>query len=642
MLQQLHADKQVQYLCNMKRLRDRKSSHTLSVRRDGKQGSPDAEMRDSIFYLIPRQICPMLARMKTILTTLHSKFIHPSLALPCLAAYCNDGCGEIVISEFTVHEPRENILAALLEQRPDVIAFSVYIWNRCETLALVDAIHVAASHIRIILGGPEISYPEAEIWEQHPGIRAIIHAEGERPLRHLLQRWNAGASVPASPGLSLRCAEGIVSNPEALLLEELDQLPSPYALGLVDCERGFVYYETSRGCPYNCAFCMSALDTRVRSFSMPRIKKDLLLLMEEQVPKIKLVDRTFNYNSQRAREIFTFILEHNRCSHFHFEIGAHLLDAATIELLEQVPADMFQFEIGVQSTLEDTLAALKRSAPLQTLLSNVEQLLRRTHIHIHLDLIAGLPGDDFNRILHGIDQLMPLRPHHLQIETLKILPGAPLQRDADALGLRYDPHPPYTVLSSDKLDFFALERIRGISRLLDLTWNCERATNFILELGKQYGSVATALVKLEAYWKEQGLLRFPLGQREIFEHLAHAVTHLFPRASATVEFLHQTLMRDLALREVVTVGKIPGFYTLELNASEKRAVKERVTEKLDQIKGRGIKLQHFAARLPALQRMQGSREDNAAQDIHLFFYLSASNKRLQVEEHRIASRVLST
>ncbi|MFO7831315.1 MAG: cobalamin-dependent protein, partial [Desulfuromonadaceae bacterium] len=285
----------------------------------------------------------MLRRMKTILTTLHSKFIHPSLALPCLAAYCKDGCGEIAIREFTVHEPRENILAALLEEHPDVIAFSVYIWNRCEILALVDAIHVAAPSLRIILGGPEISYPEADIWEKHPGISAIIHAEGERPLRTLLQAWNGAEPVPASRGLSIRCADEIVSSPEALLLEDLDQLPSPYALGLIECERGFVYYETSRGCPYSCAFCMSALDTRVRSFSMPRIKEDLLLLMEQEVPKIKLVDRTFNYNPRRAREIFAFIPQHNPCSHLHFEIGAHLLDAPTLELLQQVPADMFQF-----------------------------------------------------------------------------------------------------------------------------------------------------------------------------------------------------------------------------------------------------------------------------------------------------------
>lgn len=587
-----------------------------------------------IFYLIPWQIYPMLPRMKTILTTLHSKFIHPSLALPYLAAYCGDRCGDILIREFTVHEPRENILAAILEERPDVIAFSVYIWNRYETLALVDTIHAASPAIRIVLGGPEISYPDPDIWEQHPGISAIIHAEGERPLRALLHAWKEDEAISEHQGLSLRYADEIVANQHACLLDDLDQIPSPYALKLIECERGFVYYETSRGCPYSCAFCMSALDTRVRSFSMPRIKEDLLLLMKQKVPKIKLVDRTFNYNPSRAREIFAFILERNRCSHFHFEIGAHLLDAPTLKLLEQVPEDMFQFEIGVQSTMEETLAALQRHAPMEKLLANVEHLLRRTHIHIHLDLIAGLPGDDFDRVMSGIDQLMYLRPHHLQIEALKLLPGAPLRRDATALGLRYDPHPPYTVLASDKLDFPALERIRGISRLLDLTWNCGRATNFILELGRQCGSISTGLAGLETYWRKHDLLRFPLGQREIFEHLAHGAASMFEAQSYTVDILHQTLIRDLALREAVTPGKIPSFYAQELSPDEKQRVKERVKEKLEDIKGKGIKLQHFGARLPALSQPNDDKDTTSAQ-IHVFFYLSTSGKRLQVEEHII-------
>ncbi len=582
-----------------------------------------------------RRIYLILRNMKTVLTTLHSKFIHPSLALPCLAAYCRDTCGELLIREFTVHEPRDNILAALLDEHAEVIAFSVYIWNRSETLALVDAIHIASPHTRIVLGGPEISYPESNIWEQHPGISAIIHGEGERPLRALLLAWQTGTTPIELGGLSLRTASGIITEPQALLLEHLDELPSPYTLGLMDCDKGFVYYESSRGCPYSCAFCMSALDTKVRSFSMQRIKQDLLLLMQQQVAKIKLVDRTFNYDPQRARTIFAFILEHNRSSHFHFEIGAHLLDAPTLQMLEQVPEGMFQFEIGVQSTMEDTLKAVQRHAPLEVLLANVEHLLRRTHIHIHLDLIAGLPGDDATQILHGIDTLMQLRPHHLQIEPLKLLPGAPLRRDAAALELHYDPTPPYTILRSDKLDFFALEHLRGISRLLDLTWNCGRATNFILEVGRQRQSVASALAELERYWKKHDLLRFPLGQREIFEHLAAAAHSMFSTQPQVLELLQQTLARDLALREAITPAKIPNFFTFQLQAKEQQRVKEQVKEKLEQVKGMGIKMQYFAARLPALAQQHISEDGNAEKVVYLFFYLTQSGARMQVEELRI-------
>jgi anaerobic magnesium-protoporphyrin IX monomethyl ester cyclase len=580
--------------------------------------------------------------MKTTLTTLHSKFIHPSLALPCLAAYCARDCGKLQIREFTVHEPRENILAALLREHPEVIAFSVYIWNRIETLTLVDAIHVARPDIRIILGGPEISFPDAGIWDRHPGIKAIIHGEGERPLNTLLSAWKAGIQPPPqSPGLSVRTPEGIDSNPAPMLLDDLDDLPSPYVRNLVACDKGFVYYESSRGCPYSCAFCMSALDTRVRSFSMQRIRDDLLLLMRHKVPKIKFVDRTFNYNPERAREIFTFILEHNHSSHFHFEIGAHLLDHATMKLLEQVPEDMFQFEIGVQSTFDDTLKNIQRHAPLEILLANVDHLLRRTHIHIHLDLIAGLPGDDFTRVVRGIDRLMQLRPHHLQIEALKLLPGAPLRRDAAALGLNYEPNPPYTVMNSDKLDFFALERIRGMSRLLDMTWNCGRAHRFILELARHYRSPGTALAEMETYWSQNDLLRFPLGQREIFEHLGNAVASMFSSRPEVVDLLHQTLLRDLALREPITPAKVPTFHSAELKQSEQQAVKRLVKEKLERIRGKGVKLQHFAAYLPALREgkktpePESKTDDIRSGDIHVFFYLSASGRPLRVEEHII-------
>ena len=573
--------------------------------------------------------------MKTILTTLHSKFIHPSLALPCLAAYCGDEYGQILIREFTIHEPRENILAALLNEHPDVIAFSVYIWNRVETMALLDAIHVAAPHIRLILGGPETSYAAPEIWTLHPGISAIVHGEGEQPLRSLLQAWSSAAPSHPIPGVTWRTPHGPEGNPEAHLLANLDEIPSPFATGLMDCDKGFVYYETSRGCPYSCAFCMSALDTRVRSFSMERIEHDLLWLMQHEIPKIKLVDRTFNYNPERARTIFAFILEHNRSSHFHFEIGAHLLDQATLQLLEQVPPDMFQFEIGVQSTFEPTLSAIKRHVPLQTLLQNVKHLLDKTHIHIHLDLIAGLPGDDFSMVLHGIDQLMELRPHHLQIEALKLLPGAPLRRDAQRLGLRFDPNPPYQILNSERMDFFTLERLRGMSRLLDLTWNCGRATNFLIELGRQRQGFATALADLEAYWNQHHLLRFPLGQKEIFTHLGAAAAAMFASSSQTLELLLQTLMRDLALREPISQGKIPDFFNASLSSAEEQGVKERVSAKLEQIRGKGIKLQYFAAHFPALAAKHASRHHMTGGTgcIRLYFYLSQSGRRMRIEEH---------
>jgi anaerobic magnesium-protoporphyrin IX monomethyl ester cyclase len=391
-----------------------------------------------------------LAACAPFLTTLHSKFIHPSLALPYLAAYAMHGfggqgghvCGELLIREFTVHEPKESVLAQLLAEAPDVVAFSVYLWNRRETLELADALAVARPGLEVVLGGPEVSFDGSELFARHPGVSAIVRGEGELPLHGLLAAWNRGDKPDGVPRLAWRRGDMLVEGPDAPPLESLDAIPSPFALGLVDTSRGFVYLETSRGCPYACAFCMSALDERVRSFSSARIEQDLLWLMQRRVPKIKLVDRTFNYDAKRARRIWSFILEHNQGSHFHFEVGAHLLDEASLQLLETVPAGMFQFEIGVQSTLPATLDAIGRQASLEKLEHNVRRLRARGNIHLHLDLIAGLPGEGYRDFLTSVDRVAGLAPHHLQIEPVKLLPGSPLRLQAAKLGLRFDPHTP--------------------------------------------------------------------------------------------------------------------------------------------------------------------------------------------------------
>ncbi|MBW2688835.1 MAG: B12-binding domain-containing radical SAM protein, partial [Deltaproteobacteria bacterium] len=391
--------------------------------------------------------------MRTILATLHSKFIHNSLALPCLAAYCGNDCGELLIREFTVHEPRESILAMLLDEEPDIIAFSVYIWNRHTIFELIDALTVANPELRVIVGGPEVSFDGPEIFDRHPGLTALVRGEGEEPLHSLLTAWHQERQPGAIPRIVLRKGTELISGPDSPPLTDLNQIPSPFQAGLMDLERGFVYYETSRGCPFHCSFCLSARDNHMRSYSMERIYSDLLFLMQNKVPKIKLVDRTFNYDAERTRDIFSFILEHNLSTHFHFEIAGHLLDEQTLELLESVPVDTFQFEIGVQTTLERTLAAIDRRVNLTKLEKNIRHLRKNDRIHLHLDLVAGLPGDRYDSFLASIDQVVSLAPHHLQIEPVKLLPGSPLRDQAVDLQIRHDPNPPYTVLASKEMSF---------------------------------------------------------------------------------------------------------------------------------------------------------------------------------------------
>lgn len=567
--------------------------------------------------------------MRTVLATLHSKFVHASLALPCLAAWCREGCGEILLREFTVHEPREQVLAALLAEDPDVVAFSVYLWNRRETLELADALAAARPGVRVVLGGPEVSFDGAELFARHPGVSALVRGEGEIPLRGLLSAWSRGEAPEGIPRLALRAGGGVAEGPDGPPLADLDALPSPFEAGLVDLSRGLVYLETSRGCPYACAFCMSALDGTVRSFSMERIRRDLGLLMERRVPLVKLVDRTFNYDAGRAREIFAFILERNEGSRFHFEIGAHLLDEETLALLERVPPGVFQFEIGVQSTLPETLRAVGRTASLERLEENVRRLRRSGNIHLHLDLIAGLPGEGFDPFLASLDRVAALRPHHLQVEPVKLLPGSPLRGRAAELGIRFDPHPPYAVLGTPDLSFGEIERLRGIGRLLDLTGNSGRFDGFLEGLCAACGTLSAGLARLESFFRRNGLLRHPLSQRGLFEAVWAFVREDF--GGEEREGLGERLARDFARCERVAPDGAPPFFDLSLTAEEAQSVRERVRRETEGTRGRGTKVQHFAAvfrRLPGL----GGRT------VLLFLYLTRAGGGMEVREISAGSK----
>ncbi len=561
--------------------------------------------------------------MRTILATLHSKFIHNSLALPCLAAYCGNNCGDVLIREFTVHEPRESILTLLLRENPNVISFSVYIWNRRATLDLVDALAVASPGLRIILGGPEVSFDDDEIFSRHPGLSALIRGEGEEPLRRLLSAWHQEQQPGKIPRATLRRGTELISGPTSPQLSDLDNIPSPFQLGLTDLERGFVYYETSRGCPFHCSFCLSARDNHMRSYSMERIYSDLLFLMQNKIPKIKLVDRTFNYDATRARDIFSFIMEHNQSSHFHFEIAAHLLDEATLEILSDVPADTFQFEIGVQSTLASTLNAIDRKVNLTKLEENVRRLRKDGRITLHLDLVAGLPGDHYDSFLASIDRVITLAPHHLQIEPVKLLPGSPLRDQATELQIRYDPNPPYTVLSTQELSFTDLQHLQEISRLIDLTYNSGCFQAFLCELSTIFGSFAKGLIWLASEWRKQDLFRFPLTRHAIFQNIFDIIQKRDEDSSQTR--LVESLAYDYARCERIVTNRIPAFFDTKLTSAEQQWVQKTVQNKTREIKGQGIKLQYFATILTTVHNSE-------KRTTYLFYYLTETGKKMRIEE----------
>jgi len=560
----------------------------------------------------------MLLAMLTLLTTLHSKYIHASLALPCLAAYCRDECGEILIREYTVNEPKEIVLAQIVACDAEVVCFSVYLWNRIATLELVDCLKRINSKLKIVLGGPDISFEDDNFFERYP-VDALICGEGEIPLYHLLSTWQGGGD-PA-PLAGLRLPDHPQKNGLSLL-DSLDQIPSPFTAGLVDLTRGLVYYESSRGCPYTCSFCMSALDEQVRSFSLERIKADLKLLMDNRVAKIKFVDRTFNYNNQRSRDIFNFILQHNYSSHFHFEIGAHLLDGDTLELLKQVPGDTFQFEIGVQSTLPETLQNVGRKASLERLAENVHFLQANTKIHLHLDLIAGLPGENYPQFLKSIDWTSALKPDQLQVEPVKLLPGAPLRLAAERWEIQFDPNPPYTILHSKNLTFSDLERLRGIGRLIDLLVNSRRFTYLLKQLIEESSRLSLLLEDLDRFWRKKNLYQQSHSLRDQYLIVDAYLCDRF--SGSKVSIYRELLGRDYAHHQRVVGGSAPAFFNTNLSEKETAMVRKRVKQELVAMDRDG-KAQYFSALFEHLQ-------DYPGRTILIFLYPAKTSTGLQVRE----------
>jgi anaerobic magnesium-protoporphyrin IX monomethyl ester cyclase len=499
---------------------------------------------------------------KILLTTLHAKYSHASLALPSLAACCQDLPGvSVVIREFTVNEPRGQLLRMIMAEHADIVAFSCYIWNVEQTLRIVSDIKKIAPRTVIVLGGPEPSYGTFELMNGNPAVDFVVKGEGEPVFRRLLEivaycdtdRF-PGADFEKVPNLFFRDRSDIAVGPHNTSHIPLDSLRSPFAAGLVDLNKPLVYYETSRGCPFSCSFCLSSVEGQVRSYSMERIRSDLLLLMQRGVTQIKLVDRTFNYDARRAIEIWQFILEHNQGSHFHFEIAADLLTDAALDMLKRVPDATFRFEIGVQSASHATLEQVNRKTDLGRLFYIVRRLQVETKIELHLDLVAGLPGETYAGFLESLQAVADLHPHQIQVEPLKVLKGSPMREIARREDYRFSGFPPYTILRNPWLSYDDIGRIETIGRLLDLFYNNGGFTTALRHL-EQYMSVAVLFDRMAWQTGIENLSGRSL--RRLYELFIQLTEPLVPDAQQHV--LHDALFFDYCGSEMPLMGKLPSF-----------------------------------------------------------------------------------
>ena len=418
--------------------------------------------------------------MKILLTTLNSKFIHTNLAIRYLKESVKD-LVDVDIREYTINNQLDYILKDIYKNNYDVVFFSTYIWNIYDIVKLCDNLKKVKPDIKIGLGGPEVTYDSDYAMEQYEFLDYILCGEGELIFRDLVRYFLGEKPIEDVKGIVYRKDGQIITNEPMELLQNLDEIPSPYEnLDIKEYENRIVYYETSRGCPFNCQYCLSSAIKGLRYFSIDRVKSDLKNLIDARVSQIKFIDRTFNANKKFAKEIMNFLMENdNDYTTYHFEVTAHLLDDDMLEFLSNCKEGLFQFEIGVQTTNQKVLDAVGRRDDFTKLSKVVKKIASYRNIHQHLDLIAGLPYEDYASFENSFNDVFNLGIEHLQLGFLKMIKGTGVRKTANEHGYKYKDYPPYEVLYNDYISYSQILKLKDIEEILEKYYNSK---NFVLSM----------------------------------------------------------------------------------------------------------------------------------------------------------------
>lgn len=417
--------------------------------------------------------------MKVVIACLNSKYIHASLAPWCLysgvKSFSKAPC-EAIVMESTINKNIEIFAESIIKENPQVVSFSCYIWNITKTLEICKIIK-EKSDAQIILGGPEVSYRAKDVLGKYSFVDYVLSGEGEETYPALLDALYFESDLSIVPGLTYRSENEILSNPEK---EYTGTPPTPYTEEFYDNLSGRIsYIETSRGCPYRCAFCLSGRCSPLRFFDLERVKSDILNLSVSGTKTVKFVDRTFNANPKRANEIIKFILDNYGKSIpegvcFHFEIAGDILTEETFDLLKNAPKGLFQLEIGMQSFNEETLKIINRKTNTDKLIKNINRLVNFGNMHIHIDLIAGLTGEDIKSFERSFDIGYSLNAHMLQMGFLKLLYGAHMRENPEKYPCEFSSEPPYEVTETPWLSKSEIESLKRCEDALERLYNSGR------------------------------------------------------------------------------------------------------------------------------------------------------------------------
>ena len=513
--------------------------------------------------------------MKVLLAAINAKYIHSNLGIYSLKTYGEKMLkewglaeqAEISLAEYTINHQMEQILQDIYKRKPDVIGFSCYIWNISYVKVILADIKKVLPDVKIWAGGPEVSYHGEAFLKEEPAVDLVMMGEGEITFAHFLKALLEGEDLKQVPGLMVRNADGTFTDTGFRQVMDMSQIPFPYAfMDMKELEHRIIYYESSRGCPFSCAYCLSSIDKKLRFRSLDLVLPELEWFLQAKVPQVKFVDRTFNCKKSHAMAIWQYIRDHdNGVTNFHFEIAADLLDKDELDLLSTMRPGLVQLEIGVQSTNEKTLEAIRRKTDIEEIREITETINSWHNIHQHLDLIAGLPWEDLESFKKSFNDVYEMEPEQLQLGFLKVLKGSYMEELIPTCDLLYSAAPPYEVLCTKWLSYGDVMELKDIEEMTEVHYNSRQFTCTLKELEKEFDTPYEMFSFMAGYYNKNHLFgishsriaRYEILWKIIQERLeknGKCETQGKPENGGVSEKLEQyrdLLMTDLYLRENV-------------------------------------------------------------------------------------------
>lgn len=509
--------------------------------------------------------------MKILLTAINSKYIHSNLAVRYLKSFTKDLPYEGKIREFSINDREERILEEIIRENPDVVAFSTYIWNVEIISRLSHLIKEVNSDIEILYGGPEVSFDSVQYLKKTTG-DYVIEGEGEKTYRDFVLYKLGEMNLENVRGLHYKHNNNIVSNEKRPLMS-MNEIVFPYEED-EDLTNKIVYYEASRGCPFNCKYCLSSTSHGVRFLDVDRVCRELDYFIRKKVRLVKFVDRTFNCNHKFTMAIWQYLINCDTDITFHFEISADILRDDEIELLKKAPKGRFQFEVGVQTTNDDVLRNINRFVNFSDIKEKVLELESIKNIKQHLDLIAGLPGEDYNSFVKSFNDVYSIKPEEIQLGFLKLLKGSSMREEADDYEMKYSPYPPYEILKTDLVSYEEMLKLKKVEAMVDKYYNSQKFNYIISYFEDKFATPFEFYFELGQFFEESGYFNRNIGNLEYYK--------VFLDFSKKIDKINYKYINNIVKFNYLLYNKkrgLPDFLKNSISKEEEKSIKDKFRDK---------------------------------------------------------------